>query len=321
MELTQHEQTSRTRTSEIAPRSARRRRLAVLVVLGAVVLAVATAGWFGYPALQGAWASPAPPVEAGELPTDVDTAAMVSAEPQRLVDRDDALAPGTRFRVALPEGLSAVALAISQRDPQTAGALTVDGGTGPTPVPGLDPSTDSANAIVVVPVRGETLNVLSEAGGRLTIDLVGRFAPAAQARAGRFVRIEPTEVASLDTSRDGRTVSVPVEAYGARPGTLAALVQVNATIGSTQPASVAVNPVDGGSDQALRWAPDSSGNPDRQAAALVRVGDDGRFTLDYQHGSAISVKVLGYFTGDQADPSDSGLLKPGTGASPFGDFT
>lgn len=325
MELNQHPAPERARTTELSPRSARRRRILALVAGTAILALVAAAGlWLGYPALQQAWAgraerSAAQP-EAPPAKAEADAAAMVDADPQRLIDRED-VPPGSRFRVRLPEGLSAVALSISQRDPQAEAALTMDAGAGPAAVEGIDPSRSSANATVIVPVSGETLVVHSGAGGDLVVDLVGRFQGAAQARAGRFVQIEPAEVASLDTSRDGRTISVPVEAYGARPGTLAALIRVDATIGTRQEARVEVNPGSSGADQTLRWGPDSSGDPQRKGVALARVGEDGRFTVDYQHGSRISVQVLGYFTGDRAAESSDGLLRLDAIDGSFGQFT
>lgn len=320
MELTQTTPapSPQARTLEVSPRTARRRRGVVVVLVTVLIMGLAaTAAWV-YPSVQRAYAAPQPTRVAGEVVKVAPaTSTMVNADPQLLIDRDH-IPPGTRFRVALPRGLSAVALAITQRDPTAAGPLTIDSGAGPSQVPGFDSAAGSTNLTVTVPVRGDIMTLVSGAGGHLVVSLVGSFQPSAETRAGRFVSIAPVQVATLETSTDGRFTSVPVQAYGARPGTRAALIQVHATIGSRNEASVEINPGATGADQIMRWAPDSTGDPARQASALVRVGSDGKFTVHYLHGAEISITVLGYVTGGQAASSASGLLKPSTVAVPFG---
>jgi hypothetical protein len=235
--------------------------------------------------------------------------ALRSVETRGVVRRaDQPLTPGTRISGTLPDNAVAVAVSVTVHDAERAGAVTIDAGGGRVDAVRAAASGETTSNVVVVPVARRELTVIHRAGGGLTVDIVGTFTEARQARGGRFVKVSDTRVAELDTARDGRNATISPATYGARPGIRAALVLVTAEIGS-RTAWVDFGRSPGRIDRTMTWGPGGSG-PERRSVALVPVNRRGEFSLNYQNGSRISVDVLGYFTGNRDASAVAGLYVP-----------
>ena len=59
----------------------------------------------------------------------------------------------------------------------------------------------------------------------------------------------------------------------------------------------------------MTWGPGKQGL-ERRSVALVPVNARGEFSLNYQHGTRVTIDVLGYFTGRKDKASTSGLYVP-----------
>jgi hypothetical protein len=243
--------------------------------------------------------------------TPAGLSALTGAAPRVLVDTAASVrAPGARVRVRLPRGLAAAAVSVAVHDAVRPGAVTVAAGGRAVDVLRVPATGATASNTVLVPVRDRSLVVHLGSGGRLVVTLVGRFAPTAKARAGRFVPLRrPAHVAHLVTLQDGREGTVPAAAYGARPGVRAALVLVTAQTGPN-PSWVTFRSRPDRIDQILPWSPVAGGSIERRGVALVRVGPDGTFSFRYDHGAVVDLQVLGTFTGPGARRAVRGLLIP-----------
>jgi hypothetical protein len=219
------------------------------------------------------------------------------------------LAPDSDFRARLPADIDAAAVEVTVTDARRAGAVGLDAGAGTVDAVQIaEPGTTTSN-LVVLPVSGRSLDVRHGPGGGLTVRIVGTFGAAGDTGAGRFVAHEPVRVAHLDTAQDGRELTVPARAYGAEPGIRAALVLVTAEVGDV-PARLLVGRQPSGVAERMVWGGASGSNTQRRGLALVPVNSEGEFSMRYEHGTALDVDVLGWFTGPGASLGQGALLVP-----------
>ena len=292
--------------------------LAVLLVVAAVS---ATIGWWVGDQDDGT-RSDSPPASAGR--TDPGTSgptsgavqtvgsALTSVTAKTVVQRALArLAPDSDFQARLPANIDAAAVEVTVTSARRAGAVTLDAGAGPVDAVRIaTPGTTTSN-LVVLPVSGRSLDVRHGPGGGLTVRIVGTFGSAGDSGAGRFVAHRPVRVAHLDTAQDGRELTVPARAYGARPGIRAALVLVTAEVGEV-PARLLVGRQPEGVAERMVWGGASDSHTQRRGLALVPVNAQGEFSMRYEHGTALDVDVLGWFTGPGASLDQGALLVPST---------
>ena len=206
------------------------------------------------------------------------------------------LAPDSDFQARLPADIDAAAVEVTVTDARSAGAVSLDAGAGPVDAVRIaEPGTTTSN-LVVLPVSGRSLDVRHGPGGGLTVRIVGTFGSAGDTGAGRFVAQRPVRVAHLDTAQDGRELTVPARAYGAQPGIRAALVLVTAEVGEV-PARLLVGRQPEGVAERLVWGGATDSHTQRRGLALVPVNAQGEFSMRYEHGTALDVDVLGWFTG------------------------
>jgi hypothetical protein len=211
----------------------------------------------------------------------------------------------------LPADIDAAAVEVTVTSARRAGAVTLDAGAGPVDAVRIaTPGTTTSN-LVVLPVSGRRLDVRHGPGGGLTVRIVGTFGSAGDTGAGRFVAHRPVRVAHLDTAQDGRELTVPARAYGARPGIRAALVLVTAEVGEV-PARLLVGRQPEGVAERMVWGGASDPHTQRRGLALVPVNAQGEFSMRYEHGTALDVDVLGWFTGPGASLDQGALLVPST---------
>jgi hypothetical protein len=215
------------------------------------------------------------------------------------------LPPASDLRARLPGGVDAVAVQVTVTQARRPGVVSLDAGAGR--VDALDIATQGATTsnLVVLPVAGRTLRVRHGPGGGLTVRIVGTFGAASDG-AGHFVARPPVRVARLDTSQDGRELTVPPTAYGARAGIRAALVLVTAEVGNS-PATLLVGRRPDAVAERLVWGGATDANTQRRGLALVPVNAAGEFSMRYEHGTTLTVDVLGWFTGPGA-PANQGAL-------------
>ena len=290
--------------------------LAVLVVVAA---ASATVGWFvGDRGAETRRDSP----RASAAPSDPDTpttssgavqtvgSALTSVTAKTVVQQALArLAPDSDFQARLPADIDAAAVEVTVTDARSAGAVSLDAGAGPVDAVRIaEPGTTTSN-LVVLPVSGRSLDVRHGPGGGLTVRIVGTFGSAGDTGAGRFVAHPPVRVAHLDTAQDGRELTVPARAYGARPGIRAALVLVTAEVGEV-PARLLVGRQPEGVAERMVWGGAKDSHTQRRGLALVPVNAQGEFSMRYEHGTALDVDVLGWFTGPGQSLDQGALLVP-----------
>ena len=219
------------------------------------------------------------------------------------------LAPDSDFQARLPPDIDAAAVEVTVSSARSAGAVTLDAGAGPVDAVRIAaPGTTTSN-LVVVPVSGRSLDVRHGPGGGLTVRIVGTFGSAGDTGAGRFVARPPVRVAHLDTAQDGRELTVPAPAYGARPGIRAALVLVTSEVGDV-PARLLVGRQPEAVAERLVWGGASDSHTQRRGLALVPVNAHGEFSMRYEHGTALDVDVLGWFTGPGGSLDQGALLVP-----------
>ena len=292
--------------------------IAVLLVVAAVS---ATIGWWvgdqddgtrrdSPPASAGRTDPGAPGPTSGAVQTVGSALTSVTAKTvvQRALAR---LAPDSEFQARLPADIDAAAVEVTVTSARRTGAVALDAGAGPVDAVRIaTPGTTTSN-LVVLPVSGRSLDVRHGPGGGLTVRIVGTFGSAGDTGAGRFVAHRPVRVAHLDTAQDGRELTVPARAYGARPGIRAALVLVTAEVGEV-PARLLVGRQPEGVAERMVWGGASDSHTQRRGLALVPVNAQGEFSMRYEHGTALDVDVLGWFTGPGASLDQGALLVPST---------
>ncbi len=239
----------------------------------------------------------------GSALTSVASRLIVNAERRNLAANSDLTA-------RLPAGIDAAAVQVTVTKAAGPGVVRLDAGDGSLDAINVAEAGVTTTNLVVLPVSSRTLAVQHGPGGGLEISVVGTFSSAPESGAGRFVARKPVRVARLDVEQDGRELTVEPSAYGAGPGIRAALVLVSADVGATSPARLLVGREPGGLAERMVWGPAVGGKTQRRGLALVPVNAAGEFSLRYEHGTALDVDVLGFFTGPGAPVSNGALLVP-----------
>jgi hypothetical protein len=245
-----------------------------------------------------------------EPPQTPEGAALTSVTVRTVID--DALRrlrADSTLSARLPAGVDAVAVQVTVTDTRRAGVVSLDAGAGPVEAIEVAAPGATTTNLVVLPVADRNLSVSHGPGGGLTVRLVGTFAAAPASGAGRFVARPPVRVAHLDTAQDGRRLTIPAATYGARPGIRAALVLVSAEVGEV-PARLLVGRQPSAVAERMAWGGAVDAATQRRGLALVPVNAAGEFSMRYEHGTALDVDVLGWFTGPGAPLREGALLVP-----------
>jgi LPXTG-site transpeptidase (sortase) family protein len=241
--------------------------------------------------------------------TSATAGRFVPVQPQRVLDTraDHAVGAGATVKVdfgaTIPPGMSAITATVTVTDATAPGYWTA------WPAGTARPSTSNLNVTaagqtvanqIIVPVKNDAIEVFSQAGGQLMVDVTGYFTSGASpmSSAGLFIPMAPQRL--LDTRSSTHpamagplpaafTVEVPTAAYAA----LAANITV---VGALRPGFVTAYPA--GTPQ-----PDSSSlNASRTGHTVanhVTVALSTRGLALYTQGGAdLLVDVSGYYTGD-----------------------
>ena len=241
----------------------------------------------------------------------------------------DAPAPDTELSFEVPPSAS-VALSVSIVDTERSGAVVFDGRDGTVEALRLPGAGATTTNLAIVPVDGDRVSVRSSAGGHLVVDLVGIFETVdGPVASGRFVPVADTRIGRLVTSDDGRELLLPLSGqrwtadatYDSEGGNQpdqttydltaasAVLAVVSADVGS-EGGVVRLGPEHDRYEQMLMWAPASGQNKVRHGLVLLTPDDVRLGALRYDGGSELTFDVVGYFTGDDAEVADTGLLLP-----------
>lgn len=213
---------------------------------------------------------------------------------------------------ALPPGSTAVLLEVSLQAATGPGVVSIL--SGPDEIPVLRPPRAGAmtSATIVVPAgAGGGLQVRTEGGGHLLVQLLGAFEPAQDATSGRLVPMPTTRVLDLVPATDGKDATIDLAAVPAlpEPGQVAAvLLQVAADVGRDG-GSVSVDGVPGGADQIVFWMP-TTGNDRTRTGFLVVPVSGTTVDLHYQAGTQLHADLVGYITGESAPQDAAGLMVP-----------
>ncbi len=271
-----------------------------------------------------------------EAPTAVASspARFVAQGPTRLVDTrepwstpnvklaaDQMVTVTLRGLAGIPANATAVALNVTATEASATGfvSITPSGVTpGTTSSLNLTPGQTVANSVVVPLGPDGGINVLSQGGTHLVIDLAGWFEPASTASAGRIVSLSPQRL--FDTREPGSTptgfvgengvIRVPAAGRAGVPATGAAAVVLNLT--ATQAA---------GPGYVTAWSGDgpapfaSSLNLERPGQtianmAIVPLGADGSISFLSQAGAHLLADVVGYVTNASNPSATTGLFVP-----------
>jgi hypothetical protein len=167
-------------------------------------------------------------------------------------------------------------------------------------------------ATAVVPAgAGRELQVRTEGGGHLLVQLLGAFEPAQDATSGRIVPLPATRVLDLIPATDGKDAIIDFATVPALPGPgqfAAVLLQVAADVGRNG-GLVRVDGVPGGANQSVFWMPTTGRDRIRTGFLLVPVSGT-TVHLHYEAGSALLADLVGYVTGESAPRDRAGLLVP-----------
>ncbi len=302
------ERTRRT-TAVCGPRDERRHRRPVRAL--AAVIAVLAVGSI----------PPAPGVAADTPTIGADTSAYVALSPTRAADSrtgqgivriDD-----HRWRVELgphlggPARAAVISLTILGR----AGFAVATEAGAPTPGSShvnLSQGGVASGTAVVAVDASQAIDVHTGGGGvdHVIVDVVGRFTPAATARAGRFVALDPQRV--LDT-RDtatpvqrGTSVRIPPPP-GVPPDAVA--VAVNLTMVPHEPAGFLSATQAGAPAPPISLLNATGTGVVRAVSTIVPMSDQG-IDVHAALTTDLVVDTSGYFTGPSADDATDGLFVP-----------
>ena len=174
--------------------------------------------------------------------------------------------------------------------------------------------------LVIVPLgEGGAVNVYSQSGAHVAIDVAGYFASAASSTDGRLRALAPARVLDtrLSTSPAGgarvdgdHTIAVPIRGRSGVPTTGASAVVVNLTATDARtPGFVTAWPT--GITRPVVSNVNVAGSGDTAAnLAVVRLGSDGSISLYAQAAMHLVVDVAGYITDGTAATSTDGLFVP-----------
>jgi hypothetical protein len=231
--------------------------------------------------------SPVEPVAEQEPEGDVATSRLAVVGSRRVLDGIQ-LPAEAELEVPLPgvpEESSAVLATVTLRDAGAAGDVTLASGDDVTPVMRLREAGASASTTVVARLAG-ALRLRTAGGGRVTVTLTGAFVPASRATAGRIV---PTTAAAALELRSGERGTVDP------PSAEAAALLVAVTAKGAGTATV-------GRDHELAFPEGVS------HGFLVAPVDAGGVPVSA--GTRLSVSVVGYVTGPDAEEDTAGLSVP-----------
>ncbi len=261
-------------------------------------------------------------------------ARFVAQGPVRLVDtRESWSTPNVKLQpdqvvtvpfrglAGIPANATAVALNVTATEATATGfvSITPSGVTpGTTSSLNLTPGQTVANSVVVPLGPDGAINVLSQGGTHLVIDLAGWFEPASTATAGRIVSLSPQrlfdtrEPASTPTGfvGEGGVIRVPAAGRAGIPAQGAAAVVLNVTATEAAgPGFVTAYSGDGPPPLA------SSLNLERPGQtianmAIVPLGADGSISFLSQAGAHLLADVVGYVTNASNPSSTTGLFVP-----------
>ena len=259
------------------------------------------------------------------------TARYVPSDPVRIFDSRDAgdagyVCPGATATVAVAghggvpaSGATAAVLNVTATAAGGAGFVTV------WPSGTVRPTVSSLNLtavgqtrpnLVIVPLGdGGAVNVFSQSGAHVVVDVAGWFVPAVTAAAGRFVPLTPARL--LDTRAGGGArlaaggvVDVPVVGHGGLPASGVAAVVVTVTgTDATGPGFLTAWPAGAARPLASNVNIGRAGET-APNLAIVRVGADGAISVYSQASAHVVVDVAGYLTDDTALAVSAGLFVP-----------
>jgi hypothetical protein len=176
--------------------------------------------------------------------------------------------------------------------------------------------SETVAGLAVVPVGHDgKIAVLDQPGSHIVIDVFGYFAQANTSRGGRLDALTPARIydtrAGGGKARAGQVVPVTVAGRGGVPASGASAVVLNLTATLTE-AGGFVQVLPGQSGTVRGWSNLNLVRPWQTAANLVIVPLDasGRVRLYTNLTTHLIVDVMGYFTGDGAPESASGLFTP-----------
>ncbi len=240
---------------------------------------------------------------------------LVAQAPERVLDTrgpdgsSSAPDPGATQTFGVPPERTAVALSVSLLGAERGGSVIVDGRAGAVEAVAVGGAGGTVTNLVIIPVVGEEVTVRNSAGGQLVVDVVATFESAPTGSAsGRFVAIEPTRIAELETAVDGDQAALALDQAVPAEGPSAVLVMVTADVGADG-GVVRLGPAQESYDQMLMWGPTGE-NRQRRGLVLLEPTTDGTAALLYDGGTVLTVDVVGYFTGDEAALELTGLYVP-----------
>jgi hypothetical protein len=178
----------------------------------------------------------------------------------------------------------------------------------------LDTNNQTRANQVVVPLGTDgAIQLYTEKGTHLIVDVLGYFEATETSKDGRILSVAPTRL--LDTRpanklASGATVDVTIAGKGGVPATGAKAALVNLTATETTAAGFFAaypsgTPWPGTSNLNASQANESVAN-----LALVPLGADGKITVFSEKGAHIIVDVFGYVTDSSAASSAQGLFVP-----------
>lgn len=260
--------------------------------------------------------SPAPRVDAA--PDSSTPAALVAVAPCRLLDTrtDAALAVSTprsvdvAGRCGVPSDATSVAVTVTAVDTAAAGWVSVwpSGAAWPgTSTLNVVAGETRANGAIVVLGADGDVQLMVSARMSVVVDVTGAFVPTEFATAGRFVATPPTRL--IDTRGGaalppGGTLSVPLPT-GVPADAIAVAISIAAPEASS-PGFLTAYPGPGGPPLASTLNVDAAGQT-RATGAIVAVGPGGLRVFS-QRGGHVVVDLAGWFTGESAGMSPSGLF-------------
>ncbi len=257
--------------------------------------------------------APAAPAAAATPPVP-DSSAFVPLAPCRLLDTRQGGRPGTSVTVTaagacgVPVTASAVVVTLTVPSAGAAGYVTAH------PAGSARPLASNLNVVAGATVANTALVRLS--GGAFTldsnvavhevVDVVGYFAPAVTARAGRYVATPPVRLLDTRTTTKvppGGTAVAPVSGVPAD----AVAVAINLTF--TETTAPGFFTVHGPGPRPLA----STGNADaagQTRAIFTLVPTAVAVQVFSQSGAHVVVDLVGYVTGPSAEDTSDGLLVP-----------
>jgi hypothetical protein len=263
------------------------------------------------------------------------TGAFSPLPPTRLVDTRlgqgapaGKVVPGEtiRFQVAgvggVPSDASAVALNLTIVDAARPGYASLWSTPNGASSPAGNPTTSSvnvgsagatvANMSVIAPSTDGSLNLFSDAGGYVLVDLAGYWTPATQSSAGRYNAITPLR--TLDTRGNARlsaegTTEATVTGLAGIPADAAAVAVTITGTGAARAGFVTAWPSGMGRPTASNLNLPAAGSTVPNLA-IVPVGAGGKISLYSSGGTDVIVDITGWFTGASAPSSSLGLFVP-----------